>query len=144
MITEIDLSTFKFRRPIVMRWSDCDMLGHVNNAVYLTYAEQARTEYCENLNWNWDIHGVILAKAEVNFKKPLLYTDKPIMYVKTTKIGNKSFEMTHIIMDEKGESPELIATITCVGVMVNYATGLSFIVPESIRQIINSFEGTQL
>lgn len=140
MATEIDLSSFKFRRPIVMRWSDCDMLGHVNNAVYLTYAEQARTEYCENLTWNWDIHGVILAKVEVNFRKPLLYTDKPFMYVKTTKIGNKSFEMEHIIMDEKGEKPELVATITCVGVMVNYSTGLSFPVPDSIRTLITDFE----
>lgn len=135
-----ELSLFRFKKPVIMRWSDCDMLGHVNNAVYLTYAEQARTEYCEAIGWDWQAHGLILAKAELNFKKPLLYTDKPFIYVRVTRIGNKSFEMEHLIIDEKGEVPELVSNIMCVGVMINYQTGTTFPVPEEVREKINKYE----
>ncbi len=137
---ELNLPSFHFKNVVRMRWSDCDMLGHVNNATYLTYAEQARTEYCEKLDWDWQKHGLILAKAELHFKKPLLYTDNPIIYVRISKLGNKSFDMEHIIMDEKGENPELVAIITCVGVMIDYQTGKTFPIPEDVRQKIIAFE----
>lgn len=140
---ETNIAAYKFRQKVEMRWSDCDMLGHVNNSVYLTYAEQGRTGYCAQLNWDWLKHGLILAKVEVNFRKPLLHTDKPFMYVRTKSIGNKSFEMEHVIYDEKGETPELIATIMCVGVMVDYKTGITFPVPEEIKQTIRQFEGRE-
>ena len=123
-----------------MRWSDCDMLGHVNNAVYLTYAEQARSEYCERMDWDWQKHGLILAKAELNFRQPLFYTDKPFIYVRITKLGNKSFEMLHIITNEKNGTPEIVAEITCIGVMIHYATGLTFPIPDDIREKIKAFE----
>ncbi|MBX7241342.1 MAG: acyl-CoA thioesterase [Bacteroidia bacterium] len=137
---ELNLSSFHFKGTVRMRWSDCDMLGHVNNAVYLTYAEQARTEYCEKLEWDWQKHGLILAKAELLFKKPLLYTDNPFIYVRIAKLGNKSFDMEHIIMDEKGETPELVAVITCVGVMIDYQTSKTFPIPEDVRKKIIDFE----
>jgi acyl-CoA thioester hydrolase len=40
---------FRFNYPIEVRFSDTDAMGHVNNAVYLTYFEQARLAYWREL-----------------------------------------------------------------------------------------------
>ena len=50
---------------IEIRFSDCDRYKHVNNAVYLTYFEQARIHYFGEIlgeNWDWTKNGVILKK----------------------------------------------------------------------------------
>lgn len=131
---------FRVKSPVQMRWSDCDMLGHVNNAVYLTYAEQGRTAYTERLGWDWQQHGLILAKTELVFKKPLFYTDKPFMYVRVSKLGTKSFEMEHLIVDEKDGKQEEVCMITAVMVMMNYKSMQSFPLPEEIKAKVRELE----
>ncbi|MFN0203612.1 MAG: acyl-CoA thioesterase [Bacteroidia bacterium] len=135
-------NTYYHRTKVIMRWSDCDMLGHVNNAVYLTYAEQARTAYCSNLDWDWMEHGIILAKAELTFKKPLLYTDSPFVYTRVSRMGNKSFDIENVILDEKDGVMTHIATICCTLVMIHYKTGETFPIPPEIRAKIADFEHT--
>jgi acyl-CoA thioester hydrolase len=135
---------FRSRMPLEMRWSDCDMLGHVNNAVYLTYGEQARTFYCENLDWDWMAHGIILAKVELNFRKPLLLKDKPFVYSRTTRMGNKSFDMDYVIVDEKSDTHEIVADMKATLVMLNYKTGITFPIPKEVRDKIAAFEGKEL
>lgn len=131
---------YRSRMRLEMRWSDCDMLGHVNNAVYLTYGEQARTFYCEKLGWDWMTHGIILAKVEVNYRKPLLLHDKPFVYSRTSRTGNKSFDMEYVIMDEKNETHEIVADMKATLVMLNYKTGITFPIPEEVREKIRKFE----
>lgn len=140
----INGAQFRSRMALEMRWSDCDMLGHVNNAVYLTYGEQARTYYCENLDWDWMTHGIILAQVEVNFRKPLLLKDKPFVYSRTTRMGNKSFDMEYIIVDEKNATPEIVAEMKATLVMLNYKTGITFPIPSEVREKIMKFEGKEL
>ena len=66
------------RHRLVVRFSDCDPLGHVNNAVYLTYIEQARIIlWRKQIGLKWSQRaaqglprgeGFILARAEVDFR----------------------------------------------------------------------------
>ncbi|MFN4071655.1 MAG: acyl-CoA thioesterase, partial [Thermus caldifontis] len=59
--------------PIQVRFRDLDALGHVNNAVYLTYFEVARAAYFQRLKEDWLEKGhFILARAEVDFLRPIL------------------------------------------------------------------------
>jgi acyl-CoA thioester hydrolase len=44
-MSPIDLSIFKLKLPVNIRFSDFDLLAHVNNATFLTYLEEARIEY---------------------------------------------------------------------------------------------------
>lgn len=81
---------------IQVRFSDVDALGHVNNAVYLSYFEYARIHYFNRMlgtEWDWDSDGLILLKNEVEYLKPVLLNDKPEVRVFVIKIGNKSFTM---------------------------------------------------
>lgn len=128
-----------------MRWADFDMLGHVNNAVYLSYAENARGKYLgECIDWNWQADGIILASTTVDYKVPLLYTDKPVMHVRTTQLGNKSFEMEYLVCNHKEADPTEIARIRATLVMLDYETSRTYPIPDDIRQRFIDFEGAQL
>jgi acyl-CoA thioester hydrolase len=81
---------------IQVRFSDVDALGHVNNAVYLSYFEFARIHYFNAMlgtEWDWNSDGLILLKNEVEYLRPVLLNDKPEVEVFVIEIGNKSFKM---------------------------------------------------
>jgi len=92
--------------PIQIRFSDCDMLQHVNNAVYLQYFEVARMNFLnqELPNWNWSKQGIILLKNTVEYKIPLFLTDTCVVEIDCSHIGNKSFTLTYKIQVKKGEN----------------------------------------
>lgn len=86
--------------PIQVRFSDLDVLGHVNNSIYLSYFEMARVYYFAHLldtNWDWQKNGVILVKNEVEYHKPILLHDKPLVHVFTEHMGEKSFTLSYEI-----------------------------------------------
>jgi YbgC/YbaW family acyl-CoA thioester hydrolase len=94
-------SVFPFYSPIHVRWADIDALQHVNNAVYLSYFEQARIDYFRALGcWDWDKVGMLLARTEVDYLRPLLIRDRAWILTRTVKLGTKSFEMEYLIVRE--------------------------------------------
>jgi acyl-CoA thioester hydrolase len=67
----------------VMRWGDMDAFGHLNNASYFTYFEQARVDWLMSLGTT---HDLVLANVSCTFKRPIkfpatidleLYGDNP-------------------------------------------------------------------
>lgn len=86
------------RAKIQVRFADCDVMGHVNNAVYLSYFEMARMHYFHYMvgdNWDWKENGIILVKNEVTYLKPVLLHVKPEIKIIAGKIGRTSFEMSY-------------------------------------------------
>ena len=85
---------------IQVRFSDIDLMGHVNNSIYLSYFEMTRVHYFKKLlgaKWHFNKDGFILARNEIDYIQPVLLTDKPIILMKTEKIGNKSFTFSYEI-----------------------------------------------
>lgn len=83
---------------IQVRFADCDMMGHVNNAVYLSYFEQARMHYFGQLlddQWDWKKQGVILVKNQVTYLKPVLLHDDVEIEAYLKAIGKTSFTLTY-------------------------------------------------
>lgn len=83
---------------IQVRFSDCDMMGHVNNAMYLSYFEMARIHYFGVLfgkDRDWKKNGVLLRKNEVEYLKPVLLHEHPEICVYTEHIGTKSFTVSY-------------------------------------------------
>jgi acyl-CoA thioester hydrolase len=94
-------TVFPFYSPVHLRWADIDALQHVNNAVYLSYFEQARIDYFRALGcWDWEKVGMLLARTEVDYLRPLLIRDKAWILTRTVKLGHKSFEMEYLIVRE--------------------------------------------
>ena len=82
-------------------------MNHVNNAVYITYFEQARMEYFADIigiEWDWSSEGVLLARNEIDYKIPLLLHDEAQVEIWVSHIGTKSMEMSYrIIKKHKGD-----------------------------------------
>jgi acyl-CoA thioester hydrolase len=137
---------FHFFHPIEVRYGDLDPQGHVNNAAYLTYMEQARLKYYERLGLfegrDFLKLGVILAEASCSYKAPILYGTSIHVGVRTVRLGNKSFEMEYAI--ENPKSGETLATGKTVQVAFDYHAHQSIPIPETWREILTEFEGPAL
>jgi acyl-CoA thioester hydrolase len=76
-----------------VRFRDLDALGHVNNAVYLTYFESARIAYWLHTTKRTGLGALdmILARAEIDFRSPLAYGESVEISVGATSLGRSSF-----------------------------------------------------
>ncbi|HLE50602.1 MAG TPA: thioesterase family protein [Anaerolineales bacterium] len=133
---------FRFFHPIEVRYGDLDPQGHVNNACYLTYMEQARIAYIQSLGlWPGgtflDI-GIILAEAQVVFNSPILYGQKVRVGVRVSRLGNKSLTMDYLLED--AENGKRLASGSSVLVTYNYRDARSLPIPEDWRKVIAAFE----
>ena len=131
--------------PVDIRWSDMDEMRHVNNAVYLTYFEQARVYYFhECCQWNWKEMGVILANSHIEYLKPVVFPNPTFVYVRTSKLGNKSFELQYLMTSEIDGVEELTTTGYTTMVMLDYATNATVPMPEFLRDRIKNYETVKI
>lgn len=136
-----DLSAYRHRSRIEMRWSDLDELRFINNSLFLTYFEQGRMSYFQHAcQWDWDKDTIILAKVLLDYVKPLVYTDNPYLYMRCPRIGTKSFDLEYLVVNEAAEEKELVAKGLTVQVMYNYETRSSEAIPERIKEQLVEFE----
>src|ERR1051326_5853842 len=87
--------SFRHKTKMEIRFVDVDAFGHVNNANYLTYFEQARVSYFDEVagwDYDWSRQGIILARAEVNYVLPANFRDEVYVYTRCSRIGTKSFD----------------------------------------------------
>lgn len=136
------MPAFQFYQPISVRYGDLDPQGHVNNASYLTYLEEARIGYIKQLGlWTSESFldiGIIVADAQVTFRKPLVYGVQVQVGVKVESIGGKSLKMAYSIEDNEAN---VYATASTVLVAFDYYSGKTIPVPDTWRSAINGFEG---
>jgi len=122
-----------FEAVMTMRWADMDAFGHVNNAVYMTYMEQARFvwfEQCDMLERE-DGCAPILAHVSCDFIKPLVYPGDVLIRQSITRVGRSSIELDIEIL--RIDEPDVIsARGRAVVVWIDYKSGKS--VPWSDTQ----------
>jgi acyl-CoA thioester hydrolase len=133
---------YKHFVEIQIRFSDIDTLQHVNNACFLNYIELARVKFFNQIfgtSINWIDSGFILARTELDYKKPIYLRDKILCYTKIEKIGNKSLTVKNVIVKIIGE--EMIECAECVGVLVamDYKKQVSMEIPEVWLKLLTSF-----
>jgi acyl-CoA thioester hydrolase len=131
---------------IRVRFADVDSLGHVNNAKYFTYMEEARMEYFKRIP-ELDFVGVsgnsplsfVIAAASCDFKQPAHLGDELNVGISITSCGNKSF-VTEYEITRVGTS-NLVAKGKSTSVMFNYQQNCSVEIPKKIREQIDRIEG---
>lgn len=130
---------FPVKVPVQVRFRDLDALGHVNNAVYLTYFEVARAAYFSRLERDWVERGhFILARAEVDFLRPIHLEDLVEVGVRVVRIGRSSFDMEYRV-EVQGEEAARGRTV-----QVWLEGGRPAPLPEAIRERIRALEGRPL
>jgi acyl-CoA thioester hydrolase len=134
---------FWFTHPIEVRYGDLDPQGHVNNARYLTYLEQARIAYISRLGlWapgSFLNIGIILADAHLTFRSAILFGQPVLVGVRVSRLGNKSLTMEYRLEDA-GTRQELAVGSTVL-VAYDYRTGQTIPLPANWRETISQFEG---
>ncbi len=141
-----------FTLPIHVRWRDLDALGHVNNAVYLTYFELARFEYIRALSGrDVDIDRVsllprdfqfILAETHIRYRSPALLTDRLELSLHVSSVGRKSFVFEYRLVDTI--SGRLRAEGCSTQVWYDYATQASLPVPEEAMAAMERLQGASI
>jgi acyl-CoA thioester hydrolase len=135
------LSDYKYKTPIAVRFSDIDAVGHVNNAIYLTYFEEARLKYWrEVINWDMSKSGVIVGRSEVNYLKPIMLRDQVVCYVRTTRIGNSSFDIMHVLVKITEHGEEICTTGKTVLISYDYKANRSVSIPAAERARLIEFD----
>lgn len=134
----------KFFTDIRVRFSDLDAMGHVNNAVYFNYTEEARIDYFNKIigqRHDWKKFGVLLAHNEINYLRPVHLGDKLQCGIKTEKIGNKSIHCGFVFRVKTGDdSYTTCSTGNFTLVCFDNVTQKTAPVPEEWKQKFENFE----
>lgn len=135
---------FKYTLPIQLRFNDVDKFGHVNNAVYFSYYDLAKTEYfasvCPSVDWTTE--GIVVVNIKADFRSQILGSDHIAVQTAVTEIGNKSFKLVQRVIDIITKEVKCV----CESVMVMF--DLHRQQSEALRQewvnAICAFEGRDL
>ncbi|MDW8393248.1 MAG: acyl-CoA thioesterase [Chitinophagales bacterium] len=107
-----------------LRFSDFDLLGHVNNAVYFTLFEEARMGYFRRIagipDHLWKKPPVILASMSVDFLMPIETPADHEIAVRCTRIGTKSFELEYELRQRESGISRPVARARSVMVCYDY------------------------
>ena len=109
-----------------------DKLGHINNAVYLSYFESSRVDMFDK--WNYKNIPFIMVSAKIDYLKQLHHPSKLYIGNNINHIGNTSFSIKSAIFANNDVLPSSIAIITCA--CFDYKTQTTVPVPDMIRDLL--------
>lgn len=138
------LSDFTLVHEIQPRFRDTDAMGHINNAVYVTYLEVARQAYWRalDLTREYGQGPFILAHVAVDFRSIGLVNESLLVGIRCDWIGTKSFALAYEIREKEGD--RLVVEATSVLVCFDYVGRHSMPMPEGLRRKIEAYEGRSL
>ena len=115
-----------------VRFRDLDPMGHVNNAVFLTYVESARVAFLKHLGAapTLEAMGIIVARVEIDFRAPVRLGDDVEVTAHVTRFGDKSFDLEYVLRVDG----EVVAEAKSVLVAYDYAKRQTMPVPDEWRE----------
>jgi len=130
----------KYLNKQFVRWDDIDAFGHVNNAKYLVFAQEARFHWSfvqfEGKVEQPSIVEMVVARAEVDFIEPIYEGGRFVdVHLWVDKIGTSSFGMVYEISD----NGVLFARVKSVQVMVSLETKKSRPLNDAEREFLNKY-----
>ena len=127
---------------IQVRFSDIDVMGHVNNAVYLSYFEMTRVHYFRELlglEWDWKSHGVLLVRNEIDYIKPILIQHVPEIHMYFEEAGSKSITLSYDVK----VNGEIYTKGVSVMVSFDSRVGKTTVIPEEMKVALESLRKPQ-
>lgn len=129
------MSDYSYETDVDLRLRDIDFMGHVNNAIYASYLEQARQDYFT------DVVGVslvevdtVLANLEIDYASPIEADQTVSVALRIPELGTSSIPIAYEIRADGDRA----ATARTVQVVVDRETGRSRPIPSAWRTRIAS------
>ena len=143
-----DEATFEFETTVPVRYTDVDTYGHVNNATYATYLEEARIDYLEEVlgdearslaaeSADGNGVGIVVANLELQYRHSVGLVDSVTVGVRVPRLGDSSFPIEYEVRSDGDVAAE--GTTTMVAYDREEATSRP--IPDSWRERLRSFEG---
>jgi acyl-CoA thioester hydrolase len=133
------MAEFNYEIAMDVRFRDVDAFGHVNNAVYSTYLEQARIDYLEDVVGEgiFDDVGFVIADLHVDFARPIDYDESVVVTVRAGELGTSSIPVEHEIRADGS------VAATAEGMLVAYDSEAEEPrpIPDAWRERIRAHEG---
>ena len=133
------MTDFKFSITIQPRYADFDMLGHLNNATYLTYYEVARLYYFQEIGWQLKDATNVVAHFDINFLVPIVPQSDIICSIKTASLGGKSFKMEYELTSP--DKSICFSRAHSIQVCIDRNTGAAVVIPDNVRLLISNYDG---
>ena len=142
--------TFRYRHPVEVRFGDTDALGHVNNAVYLTYFEAARGGYYAAVAGRPFGTGpdaarqtFVIADARVVYRAPAFFGEPLVVEARVDWASRSSFGLEYRVLSEGGPlaPARLVADGGTTQVMFDIAAGRPMRMQVDLLALIEAFEG---
>lgn len=129
---------FWFVTTIKVQFRDVDSMGHVNNAVYVSYLETARMEFYERVfgHDGFRRFPYILAEVQVRYLRPARLKDLLDLGIRVSQVGRKSFKFEYVIRNHA--TGEVVCEAETTQVMYDYEAEVSREVPDEWRRRIES------
>jgi acyl-CoA thioester hydrolase len=133
----------KYLNKQFVRWDDLDAFGHVNNARYLTFAQEARfiwsTEEFSTAMRESSLIEMVVARAEIDFVAPIYDGGRFVdVEISVEKIGNSSFVLLYTISD----GGQIFAKLKTVQVAVSMETKKSRPLTDTEREFLSRYMET--
>lgn len=133
---------FRHRTTLQVRFRDIDAFGHVNNAVFHSFVEQARIQYLLDAlepDEPFDRLPLILARVELDYRSPITFGEEVAVETRVDRIGQSSIAMSHRMT--AGPEGRLVGDVQSVLVTYDYAAARPMPVPADWRRRIGQHEG---
>ncbi len=129
------MSAFQIEIKVIFR--DLDPLEHVNNAVYFTYMEVARTEYYMQLTGTRSLGEIrfIIARASCDYRAPARFGDRLLVAVWPSEVGNSSFKLRYRMTQKRDGT--LVAEGETVQVAFDYQKRSTIPLPKAVKNLLS-------
>jgi acyl-CoA thioester hydrolase len=115
-----------------VRFRDLDAMGHVNNAVFLTYIESARFAFLRRLGAVETLEdmSIIVGRIEIDFRAPVGFGEEVEIAVHASRFGTKSFDLDY----ELRVGGRIVAEAKSVLVAYDYGKGEAIELPDEWKE----------
>lgn len=139
-----DLSLFHHTTPIQIRFNDIDILGHVNNTIYFSFYDTGKAHYFNAVRegrMEWRKVETVIANVDCAYIKPIFFGDNIEVRTRCIAIGEKSFRLQQILIDDKEDIRSVCETVM---VSFNPENHVATSLPLYWKESFEKFEQTQL
>jgi acyl-CoA thioester hydrolase len=147
---DVRLPDFAFLVPVEVWFRHLDAMGHVNNAEYFTFFEQARTRYWLSLTGESAVSkiGFIVVHAECDYASPAELGETLLVGARIPAVGRSSFVFEYRVVchddAQDGAPARLVASGRTVQALYDWKTKKTVPFSEELKRRIEAREGHPL
>ncbi|WP_245207040.1 thioesterase family protein [Barnesiella sp. WM24] len=145
--SRVPVPEFPFRHevPLQIRFNDIDMLGHLNNSVYIQFFDLGKSSYFQAVlpdGVDWKRINIVVANINCDFFAPTYITEPIAVRTTVTRMGEKSFSLEQRIVNTATEEVKCIGKTIMVG--FDLTTGKSAPIEQKWIDALEAYEQRKL